>query len=57
MASIEETQQILLDAIATNASQMGASESASRVVLNLAEAHAWLQSPSQPHGGNAVTKS
>lgn len=43
----EETRRILLEAIASHATRAPNATT----LLRLAEAWAWLQDPSQPHGG------
>ena len=49
MATFEETAQALLDAIYG----MAVGNGSSLRILRLAEAYAWVTSPSQPHGGSA----
>lgn len=56
MASKDEAKQAILDAIAVAAPASTGSESRARIVLNLAEAYAWLMNASQPHGGNSGSK-
>lgn len=53
MATRDEVEQALLDAIA-EAVPTVTSESRARRVLDLAEAWAWINQPSQPHGGSSA---
>ena len=58
MATYDETVQALQDAIKAHADFAAGArgsvlESRASAVLQLAEAYAWLCSPSQPHGGAA----
>ena len=52
MATQDETVQALLDRIALLASKTVNADN-STVVLQLAEAYAWLQQPAQSHGSSS----
>lgn len=56
MATREQAQESLLDAIVMYSKGTSAGPNSGRTVRNLAEAWAWLQSPDQPHGGSVEMK-
>lgn len=50
MATIDETHKALVDKI----HKLANSTNSGTVILQLAEAYAWVASPSQAHGGTAA---
>lgn len=56
MANADEVRSKLLAKMDEMLDETNMKEIRTRAFLNLAEAHAWLMSPNQPHGGSRIAQ-